>query len=91
MVVEIGLIAPPVGLNVYVVNSLAKDVPMAETYRGVVPFLITDAVRVTLLLFFPVDFAVARPADHLTSATAPQRSTTAATTRPIVTKANRIR
>ena len=54
MVVEVGLIAPPVGLNVYVIHSLAKDVPMAETYRGVVPFLITDAVRITLLVFFPV-------------------------------------
>jgi C4-dicarboxylate transporter, DctM subunit len=54
MVVEVGLIAPPVGLNVYVIHSLAKDVPMAETYRGVVPFLISDAVRITLLLFFPV-------------------------------------
>jgi tripartite ATP-independent transporter DctM subunit len=53
-VVEIGLIAPPVGLNVYVVNSLARDVPMAETYRGVLPFLVSDAVRVTLLLLFPV-------------------------------------
>jgi C4-dicarboxylate transporter DctM subunit len=54
MVVEIGLIAPPVGLNVYVINGLARDVPMAETYRGVVPFLITDAIRVLLLLFFPI-------------------------------------
>jgi tripartite ATP-independent transporter DctM subunit len=52
-VVEIGLIAPPVGLNVYVVNSLAPEVPMWDTYRGVVPFLISDAVRVTLLLAFP--------------------------------------
>ncbi len=52
-VVEIGLIAPPVGLNVYVVNSLARDVPMAETYRGVVPFLVSDAVRIALLLAFP--------------------------------------
>ena len=52
-VVEFGLIAPPVGLNVYVINSLARDVPMAETYRGVVPFLIADVVRVTLLLLFP--------------------------------------
>jgi C4-dicarboxylate transporter DctM subunit len=52
-VVEIGLIAPPVGLNVYVVNSMARDVPMAETYRGVVPFLISDAIRVSLLLAFP--------------------------------------
>ena len=54
MVVEIGLIAPPVGLNVYVINSLARDVPMSETYRGVVPFLITDVLRVLLLLFFPI-------------------------------------
>jgi C4-dicarboxylate transporter DctM subunit len=53
-VVEIGLIAPPVGLNVYVVNSLASDVPMVETYRGVLPFLASDAVRVALLLAFPV-------------------------------------
>jgi tripartite ATP-independent transporter DctM subunit len=52
-VVEIGLIAPPVGLNVYVVNSLARDVPMAETYRGVLPFLASDAVRITLLIAFP--------------------------------------
>lgn len=54
MVVEIGLIAPPVGLNVYVVNGMAKDVPISESYRGVVPFLISDAIRTTLLLFFPV-------------------------------------
>jgi tripartite ATP-independent transporter DctM subunit len=52
-VVEFGLIAPPVGLNVYVVNSFARDVPMAETYRGVVPFLAADVVRVALLIAFP--------------------------------------
>lgn len=38
MVVEIGLIAPPVGLNVYVVNGMDKRTPIAESYRGVVPF-----------------------------------------------------
>jgi C4-dicarboxylate transporter, DctM subunit len=53
-VVEIGLIAPPVGLNVYVVNSLAPDVPMTETYKGVAVFLAADAVRVALLLAFPM-------------------------------------
>ncbi len=53
MTVGIGLIAPPIGLNVYVVNNLARDVPMAETYRGVIPFLIWDAIRCVLLLFFP--------------------------------------
>jgi tripartite ATP-independent transporter DctM subunit len=53
MVVEIGLIAPPVGLNVYVINKLAKDVPIGESYRGVVPFLISDVLRTALLLIFP--------------------------------------
>jgi tripartite ATP-independent transporter DctM subunit len=52
--VGFGLIAPPVGLNVYVVNNIAKDVPMAETYAGVLPFLAWDALRATLLLVFPV-------------------------------------
>ena len=50
----IGLIAPPVGLNVYVVNSIAKDVPMSETYKGVLPFLVSDAIRAVVLLLFPV-------------------------------------
>jgi tripartite ATP-independent transporter DctM subunit len=54
MTVGIGLIAPPVGLNVYVVNNLARDVPMAETYKGIFPFLAWDALRVLLLLFFPL-------------------------------------
>ena len=54
IVVEVGLITPPVGMNVYIINSLARDVPMAETFRGVVPFLISDATRVTLIVFFPV-------------------------------------
>ena len=54
MTVGIGLIAPPVGLNVYVVNNIAKDVPMSETYKGVFPFLAWDALRVMLLLAFPM-------------------------------------
>ena len=54
MTVSFGLIAPPIGLNVYVVNSLAKDVPMSETYKGLVPFLAWDALRMLALLFFPV-------------------------------------
>jgi tripartite ATP-independent transporter DctM subunit len=53
-VVEVGLITPPVGLNVFVINSLAKDVPMLDTFRGVVPFLMSDAVRVTLIVLFPI-------------------------------------
>jgi tripartite ATP-independent transporter DctM subunit len=53
MVVEIGLITPPVGLNVFVINSLAKDVPMIETFRGVMPFLAADAVRLALVVLIP--------------------------------------
>jgi tripartite ATP-independent transporter DctM subunit len=53
MTVGFGLLAPPVGLNVYVVNALARDVPIAESYRGVMPFLLTDTLRTLLLLAFP--------------------------------------
>ncbi|MFZ3083968.1 TRAP transporter large permease [Rhodoferax ferrireducens] len=53
MTVGFGLLAPPVGLNVYVVNSLAPGVPIAESYRGVLPFLVSDVLRTLLLLFFP--------------------------------------
>jgi tripartite ATP-independent transporter DctM subunit len=53
MVVEIGLITPPVGLNVFVINSLSKDVPMIDTFRGVMPFLVSDAIRLTLVVMFP--------------------------------------
>jgi C4-dicarboxylate transporter, DctM subunit len=52
-VVNIGLIAPPVGLNVYVVAALARDVPIARAYRHVGAFLAADAVRLTLLLLVP--------------------------------------
>jgi TRAP-type C4-dicarboxylate transport system permease large subunit len=51
--VSIGMLAPPVGLNVYVVNNLARDVPMSETYRGVMPFLVWDGIRLLLLLLMP--------------------------------------
>ncbi len=54
MVVEIGLVHPPVGLNVYIINRLAGDVPLTETFKGVVPFLLSDFVRITLLVMFPV-------------------------------------
>ena len=53
MTVGFGMLAPPVGLNVYVVNSMAKDVPISESYKGVMPFLISDTIRTILLLFFP--------------------------------------
>jgi tripartite ATP-independent transporter DctM subunit len=60
MTVGFGMLAPPVGLNVYVVNSMTKgrkngyaDVPISESYKGVMPFLISDTIRTLLLLFFP--------------------------------------
>ena len=54
MTVGFGLVAPPVGLNVYIVNGLAKDVPMSESYKGVMPFLASDVLRTLLFLFFPI-------------------------------------
>ena len=53
IVVEVGLITPPVGLNVFVINSMAKDVPMIETFKGVLPFFLSDAVRVVFIILFP--------------------------------------
>src|SRR5216110_3245708 len=54
MVVEIGLVHPPVGMNVYIINRLARDVPLKETFKGVMPFLASDFIRIVLLVFFPV-------------------------------------
>jgi TRAP-type C4-dicarboxylate transport system permease large subunit len=53
MVMQIGLVHPPVGLNIYIINSLARDVPIIETFKGVLPFLASDFLRVILLFFFP--------------------------------------
>ncbi|KIL99215.1 TRAP dicarboxylate transporter DctM subunit unknown substrate 3 [Paramagnetospirillum magnetotacticum MS-1] len=53
MVVEIGLVHPPVGMNLYVINKIAKDVPLKETAMGVLPFLASDFIRILVLVFFP--------------------------------------
>jgi TRAP-type C4-dicarboxylate transport system permease large subunit len=53
MVVGIGLTAPPLGLNVFVISALSRDVPMTETYRGVLPFILADLFRLGLVLAFP--------------------------------------
>jgi tripartite ATP-independent transporter DctM subunit len=52
-VVEISLITPPVGLNVYVLNSVLPDVSLRTIFRGVMPFVIGDIVRLALLIAFP--------------------------------------
>lgn len=49
-VVEIGQITPPVGLNIFVIRGVAKDVPIGTIYRGVIPFLIADLLHLTLLV-----------------------------------------
>jgi len=54
IVVEVGLITPPVGLNVFIINKMAGDVRISDTFKGVVPFLTSDLLRVMLLFFFPV-------------------------------------
>ena len=53
IVVEMGLITPPVGLNVFIINSMARDVPMIETFKGVIPFFMSDIVRVIVLILLP--------------------------------------
>jgi tripartite ATP-independent transporter DctM subunit len=53
IVVGIGLTAPPIGLNVFVVSAIAKDVPITRTYRGVLPFIAADIVRLALVVAFP--------------------------------------
>ena len=53
IVVGIGLTAPPIGLNVFVISSIAKTVPIAATYRGVLPFIVMDIIRLGLVLAFP--------------------------------------
>ena len=51
--VETGMISPPFGLNLFVINSLARDVPISDTYRGVLGFCLSDIVRLGLLIGFP--------------------------------------
>ncbi len=53
IVIEMGLITPPVGINVYVVKGVATGVPMATIFRGVLPFWIAMAVCLALLVLFP--------------------------------------
>ncbi len=54
MAVELGLITPPVGMNVYVINGVAREVSLVTIFRGVAPFVMTDIVRLAVLVIFPV-------------------------------------
>lgn len=51
--VELGLITPPVGMNVFVIKSVAPDIPIKDIFKGVFPFVISDIVRLVLIIAFP--------------------------------------
>lgn len=53
MLVEISLVTPPVGLNLYILHSMNPDVPLSAIFRGVVPYFAADIIRLSLVLFFP--------------------------------------
>ncbi len=53
MTVELGLITPPVGMNVFVINSIARDISLTKIFKGVLPFVGADILRLVLLVAFP--------------------------------------
>ncbi|MCY0966343.1 TRAP transporter large permease [Parathalassolituus penaei] len=53
VVVEVGLITPPVGMNVFIIQSFDKDLSLTQCFKGVVPFLLSDFLRVALMILFP--------------------------------------
>ena len=53
MSAEIGLITPPVGMNLFVINAMSKSVPIGQTYRGTLPFVASDIIRISILVAFP--------------------------------------
>ena len=54
IVVEVGLITPPVGMNLFVINAMDRETPMVETYKAILYFVASDLVRVVILVAFPV-------------------------------------
>jgi TRAP-type C4-dicarboxylate transport system permease large subunit len=53
VVTEISLITPPVGLNVFVISGMFREIGTANVFRGVAPFIVADLVRITTLVFVP--------------------------------------
>ena len=53
MAVTFGMICPPVGMNVFVISSIARDIPLSAIYRGTMPFIAADIVRLLVLCAFP--------------------------------------
>jgi len=50
---EIGMITPPIGINVFVLNGMSKDLNLKTIYTGILPFFMTDIVRLAICLIFP--------------------------------------
>src|SRR3546814_11934665 len=61
IVVELGLITPPVGMNVFVISALADDIPMSETFKGVLPFFFAELLLFAFLPAFPCLLLWLRP------------------------------
>jgi TRAP-type C4-dicarboxylate transport system permease large subunit len=53
MTVELGLIHPPVGMNIFVIKSVIEDVKISTIFYGVLPFIATDILRLIMLIVFP--------------------------------------
>jgi C4-dicarboxylate transporter DctM subunit len=53
VVVEVGMITPPVGMNLFIISAMAKDIPTREVFRGTVPFICSEFARIVLLIAFP--------------------------------------
>jgi TRAP-type C4-dicarboxylate transport system permease large subunit len=54
VVIEIGMITPPIGLNVFVLHGVAPDLPLSTIFRGILPFFFADIGRLIILVAFPV-------------------------------------
>jgi TRAP-type C4-dicarboxylate transport system permease large subunit len=54
MTVELGLIHPPVGMIVFVIKSVVQDVTFSTIFKGVLPFIVTDLIRLVILIAFPI-------------------------------------
>ena len=59
MVIELGMITPPIGMNVFVIHGIARDIPLGTIFRGIGPFVMADLVRVGLVVVVPRLGAVA--------------------------------
>ncbi|MBI2319843.1 MAG: TRAP transporter large permease subunit, partial [Betaproteobacteria bacterium] len=54
VVCELGMIVPPIGINVFVIHGLARQIPLSAIYRGAAPFILADTLRLAILVAFPV-------------------------------------